>query len=409
VAGPVLVLSQPAIFTLELTSACNNRCALCSNRYADSRGHFSLPAADWERWLEAFGPEAVRIRLSGGEPTLHPEFDRILAAAASYDAYVSVFTNGRWPDPPGLLGQLREHSNLLGLLVSIHGAQARTHDVFTGQPGSFTQTLRNVQLARDHGITVALCTVLTRSSADEIEVIAEMGQALGVQHLAFNRYLGPPRDGVEVTPTEMVGVVARLEALIDAGHPVRYGECVPQCLALNSSRGCLAGVAEVSIDPWGNIKPCHHAQTVIGSLQKQSLAELWHSPLMERWRAFVPTACATCAALTVCHGGCRISRTKDGNRVDPLQRRPLQSYVPPSSTRELPAEGRPALRGRLRAEPFGYVVLGRGAVVPVRHAARPLLEACDGNRTCAELAQRFGQDGPELVADLCSEGLVDMM
>jgi|YNPNPStandDraft_1061719.scaffolds.fasta_scaffold25812_3 radical SAM protein with 4Fe4S-binding SPASM domain len=405
----MLFLSQPAILTLELTPACGNRCAGCSNSYAAVRGRPPLPAAQWEQWLASFGPEAVRIRLSGGEPTLHPEFERILEAAASYEAWVSIFTNGRWPDPARLLARLRGRANIVGLLVSLHGARASTHEAFTRQCGSFAETLRNVRLALEAGVTVAFCAVLTRQNVGEIEGVVELAQRLGVQHVAFNRYVGPALPDIELSPTQMRDVIGRVERLISAGLPVRYGECVPQCLALNSSRGCLAGLAQVAIDPWGGVKPCHHAPMTVGSLLQQPLRALWHSPAMAHWRAALPAQCSECAALPACHGGCRVAWQMQGGEGDPLAGSMLESYLPETVEHELPAHGRPLLRARLRPEPFGYVVLGRGAVVPVAAEARPLLEACNGYNTCAELAERFGDQGLELLADLAGEGVLDIV
>jgi radical SAM protein with 4Fe4S-binding SPASM domain len=406
----MLILSQPAIFTLELTPACGNRCAGCSNPYAAARARPPLPAAIWERWLAAFGPEAARIRLSGGEPTLHPEFGRILATATGYDACVSVFTNGRWANPARLFRQFRGHSNFLGLLVSLHGARAQTHEAFTRQSGSFAETLRNVRLALDAGITVALCAVLTRQNAGEIEAIAELTQRLDVQHVAFNRYVGPALPDVELAPFEMRKAVTRIEALIVAGLPVRYGECVPQCLARNSSAGCLAGVAQVAIDPWGGVRPCHHAPTAVGSLREEFLLDLWRGPAMARWRATMPANCTACAALMACHGGCRAAWEIQGGQGDPLAGPgpALSACAPQPAERELPAQGRPLLRARLRPESFGYAVLGRGTVVPVAAEARPLLEACDGHSTFGELAEWFGETGLELLADLWEEGVLEI-
>lgn len=408
----MLVLSQPAVFTLEITSACSNLCSACSNPYAKTRDSLCLSAAVWQTWLAQFGPEAVRIRLSGGEPTLHPEFDRILTAATNYEALVSIFTNGCWPDHNKLVSLLRRHRNIAGVLVSLHGARAATHEAFTGIKGSFDETLTNVQRALDAGIVVALCMVLTRANADELEEIVDLAQRLGVQHIAFNRYVGPSQPEIELPISRMRTVILRLEEMIVAGLPVRYGECVPQCLTPNSSTGCLAGLAQVAIDPWGGIRPCIHTQMVAGSLMVQPLADVWHGAAMTRWRSALPSICADCAALEVCHGGCRAAWELTGGRADPLAGRGFPCYAfpaLPSVERTLPPQGRPLLRARLRPESFGYVVLGRGTLMPVASEARALLEACDGHTTFADLEDRFGEEGSDLLFHLHAAGLFDIV
>jgi radical SAM protein with 4Fe4S-binding SPASM domain len=396
----MVVLSWPAIYALELTATCNNHCPGCSNVYAADRTPPPLPASAWETWLASLAPEAVQIRLTGGEPTLHPEFYRILEAATAYDAWVTVFTNGRWRHPRQLARRLRDWPNLSGLLVSLHGARAASHEVFSRVPGSFAETIANIRLAVDAGLPVALSTIITHASWNELEAVVELGQTLGVRHVAFNRYLGGPLPGIEPTPAEMRAAVTHIEALIQSGAPVKYGIGMPQCYALNSSEGCLAGVAYASIDPWGHVRPCAHSPTVVGSLQTESMPEIWRGPAMDAWRALMPTECTTCAAYPACHGGCRAMQELRSNGRDPLRGAPLRDYAPAPAVHELPADARPRILARLRPEPFGYALLGQGQVVPVHGDALGVVQACNGNATFAELATRFGQEELDLLGEL---------
>jgi len=223
---------------------------------------------------------------------------------------------------------------------------------------------------------------------------------LGVQHVAFNCYLGPPLPGIEPTPEEMRKAMARIEVLVEAGAAVKYGIGMPQCFVPNSSEGCLAGVAYVSIDPWGNVRPCAHSPTVIGSLHETSMVEIWHSEAMDAWRALMPSECTTCAAYSACHGGCRAVQELHPSGRDPLRGKPLAEYCLPQTVHKLPANVRPLAAVRLRAEPFGYALLGQGQVVPVRADARAVVEACDGSATFAQLIARFGQSGLDLLGEV---------
>jgi radical SAM protein with 4Fe4S-binding SPASM domain len=402
----MVVLSWPALYALEITPACNNRCPGCSNLYSRARQPAPTDAATWERWLTEFGPEAVQIRLTGGEPTLHPEFMRILAAATSYEARVTIFTNGRWAAPRRLIRQLLGRPRLAGLLVSLHGCRSESHEAFSGVTGSFHETVRNVRLALDAGITVALSTIITRHSLPELAGVVELAQGLGVQHVAFNRYLGAPDPEIEPTHAQMQTAVKEIERLIRGGLPVKYGIGMPQCFHTNSSEGCLAGVAYVAIDPWGRVHPCSHSPSLVGSLHEMSLAQLWRSAAMEVWRALMPLVCIDCAAYTVCHGGCRAVQELRADRRDPLRGVPLTDYRPDQPPPRLPASARPRLAVRLRPEPFGYAVLGQGQVMPVSFGARAVIEACDGRVTLEELASRFGQGGLDLLGELCDLGVV---
>jgi radical SAM protein with 4Fe4S-binding SPASM domain len=402
------VLSIPAIYALELTPVCNNRCPGCSNVYAAHRsGSPPLSAQEWRDLLAPFISEAVQIRLTGGEPTLHPEFPRIFEETISHDAWVTVFTNGRWKEPEQFVKHIRGRCHFSGLLISLHGADSFSHESFSGVLGSFDETVSNIRLAVENGITVALSTVITRYSWNKLDAIVEFGQELGVQHIAFNRYIGGPLSEIEPTGEQMEAAILRVQALAQAGAAVKYGIGVPQCFILNDSEGCLAGVAYVSVDPWGNLRPCAHSPTVIGSLYGKSMDELWHSEAMDAWRALMPTECTTCAAYSVCHGGCRAVQELRPDGRDPLRREPLTKYNPPQTVRELPADVRPGIALRLRPEPFGYALLGQGRVMPVRAEARAVIEACDGSATFAQLAARFGQSGLDLLGELWELGMLE--
>jgi hypothetical protein len=139
------------------------------------------------------------------------------------------------------------------------------------------------------------------------------------------------------------------------------------------------------------------------------MEELWHSPAMDQWRALMPAACVICAAYPVCHGGCRAIQELDPDHRDPLRHLPLDSFTPSVETRELPASGRPRFMASLRKESFGYALLGQGQVILIRPEARPVVEACTGKWTFAQLAARFGEAGLDLLGELWESGMLELV
>jgi radical SAM protein with 4Fe4S-binding SPASM domain len=366
-----------------------------------------MPTSTWEALLEEIGPQATQLRLTGGEPTLHPQFFAILDAATSYNVPVTVFTNARWREPKRFVRQIQAWPNLAGLLISLHGASAKSHETFTGVSGSFDETLANLRLAVEYGISITLSTIITHQSWEEVEEVVALAEKLSVSHVTFARYLGRPLPGIEPSSAELKTAIGQIETLIQTGSPVKYGIDIPQCFMVNSSKGCLAGVAYVTIDPWGNMRPCNHSPTIIGSLHEHSIYELWHSDAMNAWRALMPEECKTCAAYSVCHGGCRAVQELRPDGRDPLRGEPLTAYAPPQEIKEIPANARPRSNFRMREEDFGYALLGQGQVIPVAEAALDVLEACDGSTSFAQLADRFGQPGLDLLGELWEIGMLE--
>ncbi|MDX1932956.1 MAG: radical SAM protein [Capsulimonadales bacterium] len=108
--GDTVTGPPTCVLLLEITSACNLRCPTC---YADANGddnddgaaHRFLSVEEARRRLEAFFRQQPRLdllMLSGGEPTIHPQFGEILDLALTYPIdRVIINTNGlRLSDSP---------------------------------------------------------------------------------------------------------------------------------------------------------------------------------------------------------------------------------------------------------------------------------------------------------------------
>ena len=223
--------------------------------------------------------------------------------------------------------------------------------------------------------------MINRYNHDEVDAIVDLAERLGVEHVAFNRYIGPAQPEIEAEPRDLRAAFRRIERLYRDGRPVRFGNGIPQCFVRNHSEGCLAGVAYVSVDPWGGVHPCPRSSANIGSLHEASMSDLWHDKRMTEWRESTQSDCTECAAYAACHGGCQVMQEVRANKRDPLCGRPLKRYLASTVVCELPAEARPYANFHVRPEEFGVVVLGRGQAVPIQAEGLQVIEACDGGAT----------------------------
>lgn len=296
-----------AFVFLELTPLCNNRCPGCSNVF--ERVQAPLSGQEWIRLIEHLDISVQWFKLTGGEPTLHPHFDQIVAFLNRCGRPFRLLTNGRWTNLEHTLSTLVESPMLESLLISLHGPDAPTHEAFTGVPGSFKDAVTTVAAAAKAGLEVATSTVITGHNWHRIGETIQLALDLGAVHVAFNRYIGAYIPELTATPDEEVQALAEVERLVSTGAPARFGTPIPQCLLPNSTTPCLAGRAFVTVDPWGNVRPCNHTDLVIGNLLQDSLTSLVHSPLLHRWLVDVPVECTTCAAAEICGAGCRAMPT----------------------------------------------------------------------------------------------------
>jgi radical SAM protein with 4Fe4S-binding SPASM domain len=404
------MLSLPVFYALELTADCNNACPGCGNVYDAGRGPAHLPASRWREILDRIAPHTSRFKLTGGEPTLHPEFEAIARAVADRDRPFSVFTNARWQDPDRLLAFLAGVPQCSGLLVSLHGATAGPHDAFTGVPGSFDETAANVRRAVAAGLPVSTSTVITGCNWRQVDDIVGLSHDLGARYAVFNRHLGHSLPGIAPSPEQLRRAVRAIEGARRAAPVrVRFGNCVPQCFVESSSTGCLAGIALATVDPWGNVRPCNHAPLICGNLLEESPEAIWRSEPVMRWRALLPAQCEDCGALARCHGGCRAVAMLLGLDKDPLIGQPFPRAEGAQIEIELFEAARPLARFEARSESFGYVLVGGNSVIPVTHDAKPLLDALDGRVTLQQVQESFGEEGLSFVGSLYQRGLVALL
>ena len=99
--GPAYRRSRDQI-EIDLTYACNLRCHDCNRSCRQAPENLELPLAEVNRFLAESAERNIewkRIRLLGGEPTLHSQFDEILYTFADYKlehprTRLEIVTNG---------------------------------------------------------------------------------------------------------------------------------------------------------------------------------------------------------------------------------------------------------------------------------------------------------------------------
>jgi uncharacterized radical SAM superfamily Fe-S cluster-containing enzyme len=124
------------VAVLEITDNCNLTCSMC---YADSRPglkHKSLDEVKGaiDALVAAEGQPDV-LQLSGGEPTLHPQFDEILLYALSQPIhYVMINTNGiRLSKDTELIDKIALHKHRVEIYLQMDGVEDFVFEKLRGQ------------------------------------------------------------------------------------------------------------------------------------------------------------------------------------------------------------------------------------------------------------------------------------
>lgn len=406
----MLRLKGPISCSLELTNSCNNRCKGCSNVFlsnGEEKPILSLP--QWKAIIWKLQPFVFQVDLTGGEPTLRDDFLDLIMFIDELGIECGVFSNGRWNDAEQIINTVRMCSNSQGFLISLHGSIAQSHDSFTGVPGSFIETIQNIERASAAGIHVATNTVIFRHNFHEVEAITKLSERLGAKYAVVSRYHGPPIDGFSASEQELLQALKDIARLRRDRHRVALGNCVPPCFSSEGTGGCLAGAASFAIDSWGRVRPCVVSPLICGNLLTESVEKIWQEDLLRAWADMIPPLCQQCTKLSECHGGCKAEAARVGAGKDPLAKRPLREQCERFSELTLYRESRPMRRFKMRSEEFGYVLVIRNRVMPIAHEGEQIIDLLDGKTTLGQIEQICGSRALSFVGLLYQKGFIDLI
>lgn len=161
---------------------CNIGCVFCSNPtegYRDTTDQYAYPVLkkkleDYKRGLQTFvkfDEVGDYFNLTGGEPTLHPEFLKVLALIRTEfpENLIRLLSNGRMFSDEDFARRTLGVAGLpFEVAVPMFGGDAKSHESISRTPGSFAQTtagLRHLAKHRAPGQKVEIRIIMTKVQA----------------------------------------------------------------------------------------------------------------------------------------------------------------------------------------------------------------------------------------------------
>ncbi|MEW5907400.1 MAG: radical SAM protein [Elusimicrobiota bacterium] len=271
---------------------CDNRCVMCTNgpefaRQEASQYGLRCQVGKLERYLSGrYGKVYLKnpdkpffVSLTGGEPTMHPEFIKLLAYFRRRlpGTRLTLLTNGRrLGDKAFARRVMAVAAPPFSLGVPVHGPDARTHDAVAGVRGAFRQTmagLRNFMGLRA-GQELEIRVVLHRLN------IKKLGPLLGLLLREF-----PDTAGYRV-----VLIHYEIEGMSSANNKKLSLRLSDSAEAIARLRPLLARFAELRL--------YHFPRCVLPA----DLRGLCWVTLPEEDRLYPPGACWGCALRRGCAG-----------------------------------------------------------------------------------------------------------
>jgi len=157
---------------VRLTRACNNRCLFCHDVGAQD-GTVVPEEEVLARLREGRARGCTRAILSGGEPTIHPKFLDLVAAATGMGyTWVQCVSNGRMFAYPKFAARAVA-AGLREATLSLHDHTPEVFEELVGVVGSHAQSLRGLRNLLRLGVVVSVDVVLNRRNLPHLKELLE--------------------------------------------------------------------------------------------------------------------------------------------------------------------------------------------------------------------------------------------
>jgi SynChlorMet cassette radical SAM/SPASM protein ScmF len=312
-----------------LTEGCNLRCRHCwiAPKYQSEGDSSSALDLDlFKSIVEQAKPLGLAgVKLTGGEPLLHPQILEVLEYIRAENLTLTVETNGVLCTPE-LARKIAECKNTF-VSVSLDGATAETHEWVRGVEGCFDDALVGIRNLVDAGLKPQIIMSIMRQNKDQMESIVRLAERLGVGSVKFNMVQPTARgekmhDSGEALSIEELVVLGQSveESLSDSANLPVYYDHPPAFRPLgkmfgNNGDGCgVCGILKIlGVLANGSYALCGIGKTVpdlvFGEAGKDPLQDIWNkNPFLLELREGLPQRfegiCSHCLVKGLCLGSC---------------------------------------------------------------------------------------------------------
>jgi len=310
-----------------LTEGCNLRCRHCWIVPKYDAGNQRWPAIPFDLFrdiVEQGKPLGLRgVKLTGGEPLIHPDIDVILDYIAAAKLRLTIETNGLELTPERA-AKIRQ-AKAPFVSISLDGADAETHEWVRGVEGCFEAALRGLRNCVDAGLRPQVIMSVMRRNAGQLEALAHLAAENGAASVKFNIVMPAARGrdlhktGETLSIQELVELGLWIESFLVKTSPLKVIHSHPfafkplSAIYGNGDRGRCGIFGIIGVLGNGKYALCGIGETVpellFGDAREKKLAGVWNNnPVLNALRQGLPRdlkgICGDCLMKNQCLGSC---------------------------------------------------------------------------------------------------------
>lgn len=307
----------PISGTFELLPTCNMRCRMCYIQHTPKKEELQTVEFWNDIFDQAIAEGLLMPLITGGEPFLYPDFERLYDCVIRKPILLCINTNATLLNREKVKWLAKNPPKRLN--ISLYGASDETYTKLCGNPNGFSQVMHAFDLLKEYGIPYEVHSVMVPENVADyrkiIEICNERKVKLGMTNYMFPSYR---KDGCGVehdarfTPYELAhqSLVYLRDHFKDQN--LEYLKHVTQrCMAMdhpeiyslygNNQVVCKGGVCSFWIDWRGNLSGCGiHNQGRI-SLHEMPFAEAWKQVVRFTDNIRIAEKCKDCRYRCICY------------------------------------------------------------------------------------------------------------
>ena len=312
-----------------LTEGCNLRCRHCWIAPKYQGGRSSYPSLSWELFrliIKQAKPLGLSgVKLTGGEPLLHPQIHKILEEIRANDLRLTVETNGLLCTE-GLAQKMAACKNPF-VAVSLDAADAETHEWVRGVSGSFEAAKEGLRNLVEADLRPQVIMTLMARNKDQMEAVVHLAELLGCGSVKFNILQPIARgekmheEGQTLGIEELVEVGEWVENVLSSStnlrlyysHPLAFRPLSKMFGDKGDGCGVCGILGHLGVLADGSYALCGIGETVpqliFGHAAKDDLEDVWdNAPVLQELRQGLPQRlegiCGQCLMQSRCLGNC---------------------------------------------------------------------------------------------------------
>lgn len=320
---------SPRSCVIEITTSCDLRCKHCYANGGEST-EYELKTEEWLSIIDRLAQGCNQVSITGGDPFVHKDFEKIISHAASSGMDVIVLTNGMRITEKSVLWL--SEIGIKSVKLSLDGHNEIIHNGIRNHREAYIKAIDAIKILVNHNFNVAIGSTITNKSIDYILNIADLAYNLGAKSISFGRVLNRGR----ATQHNNLVLDNRLEDIIDKIDEVMrkyrnknfgisfeegsywvdlFQSQKPSLIEYlqyrdfnlkNCLDGCGAGSHLTFISSKGEVKPCMICGTVLGKIKNgDDLVNVMKSQRAFNFKKIkAPTleSCNECENITSCLG-----------------------------------------------------------------------------------------------------------